>query len=1778
MTIPSPSIETTNLGGSYTPVETTPLDSYTSDPRYDPKYAEDKANKFLFTLDETPEGPNGLMMKDGIVASGPKDYARLVVQKEALDLQTSKNKMVNDFMNKKGGEVLSGQDVAFIQSLSRQDITDLQNAPDEEVGSIANKIYAKKVSDKVLSGTDYSFNVKLKDYLAPKENDPIDMAEKQISWNETVNDTVKRLEAEFDQKSILGKGYEYGEQFVVPFASQLNQRDTITKSGPWLLGNNKKAQYQHLFSLPFEQRGEVFRKAVSLIAEDNLLDAIDFARGALGYSENMQVMENAGSALELTTAMDAAEVGLNISKKSAVRKAAKAAANNTSLAHKNSLVSKAVAGRAEDGSLNASVETSAKKVAEQFKKHKPAPMAPRGGPVKDSAEGLSASDIWGHVSGSGKQFDSSKSQILQDAEYAFSKGFIKSEADIERHLNKIKSSSPVIKSPRAEVTEDIVDASGSIEATVDGMRSALSREAYAKNLAEDMAEAAAPNNPNAASDLYAVSGDTTSSATMRAQKINDLHAATNPPTDAAGAEAIESFVPSMYSPKVATRGRSPIGSISNQLAQKIASVLNTVSKSLDQAVMDSNAIVNRIGSNPDNFKIAAKIAKEEFERTFPKLSDIVLDTYLRTPEEVHGNVMEFFTVIGTPDLGLFERPSHAFNAAKNLYGLKKGSYKVVNYGTKHAIEVKSVVDETKMRDLLIPLDGKNNTPVSTFGSLINRFRSADSLLSTQANRNRKASVAAHSLLQSKVAEAAKYISAVSKIPGAMKRFERVLSAGLNETTDVLEKVRNKVTGKMEERFVKVPGKEWSAAGFQQKYLEVNGQLPTETETIAYEVYKYLNDFDETLRNFDLYSEQASMGYRDWNFRGFGLNDEGSHGVFWSKDFMGKRVDDLPYDHPRESTMAIVRDDDKAVVWDVRNMSQDKRQLIDQLKKEGYHLIQVMNPDQRPLEDALGSPESINFLLVKESRSSALKLKRLPSQKGGHRIPKADWFVKQPKVSKVVREGEDIARNSYDGDLTVYGVHSKAKAEEIVPFLEKARQLFKAGDQQGFFNFVVGHLPRDPKRMWADFEEKILDPDHPFFVVASGEGVNDTKAFKDYSKNVPNLVDNIDSPFNDMRKVNKKFAGKKSPDLFSYSKGSENDPIFKFETGEYLEPTKAMASSMSSLLKSRAYKDMTSHAVNSFIEEFGDLIGGGLTMDELRANPLGFVHNPNWIDSTPANVGRLNAAKAARQSIINLLGTRSEIRNTVDWLKGNLVDSIYNKFGDKPSELVHDLLLPSTNDPISFAKAAAFHTMIGLFSPAQMFKQAQTIFHMAAITGNPARVWQANTGAALMQYLRWTNNSTIIRDFAKKAAAMGFGSADEFEESYAAMMRSGIHSIEGENSLAGDALDPKLFQSKMGTILDKGLVFWKMGDRYTRIAAWNIAFKEWKKLNPSKILTKREDINAVLSRADTLTVNMTKASSADIQKGVFSPVTQFWGYQMRLLGQMTGKQLTAGEKLRAWIMQSAVYGVPVGGTLGMAAPWYDDILNYTENDLGIDTHSGAGEIFFRGGLSWLVDGITGHEYNVAQAYGPGGFPILKAIFDPEDTDTILMITGASGSIFSNAFSNAYPAITTIWSQTMDEPSEARPWDANEFLDTVRSITSVSQAAKGYFALAYGKYFTRNGQYVVDADEIDAVAMAVFGLTPDKVSEMGRQLRYLKDDKDAIKELEKEYQKNMRLYFQATEKADKEIYLRRANHIAISAQLNRRERATWFNHAMSGNEAMVDKIDQEFRKKLEQRNGN
>lgn len=980
----------------------------------------------------------------------------------------------------------------------------------------------------------------------------------------------------------------------------------------------------------------------------------------------------------------------------------------------------------------------------------------------------------------------------------------------------------------------------------------------------------------------------------------------------------------------------------------------------------------------------------------------------------------------------------------------------------------------------------------------------------------------------------------------------------------------------------VPGKFSKTQGdFEQEWTARFGKTPTFDESKAYWTYVQLNDIDWTLRNLTMYRAKAMTGHEMFSLPIAGIKPK--PGVD-PHVIEGVLVDKLPWDS---------KDSFKIVVWDEKTdqirrgyskyMPAGERDALGKLKPhpegkltrgdiedlgKNYKIIQLSRYGKQAIKDLpLGTdtPErilgkgAIDFVLVKKSTSKPLEFAQIPYKPGGHIEYKQGYFVRQPHI---VQAGTKLTPEyQYYGDKTIWHFETETQAKKFTERAEKARQMRLAGDA-GLETYLAKNLGMSVK----SFEElftKHLDEAIPIGYTKSGSTMKETYALQQKYANFKDINDNAFDTYKG--NVNLQYASERGQQINTIRQlGTETDPIFKYEPAKLLDPMATMSRAANNMMKGRYLEDLKATAAQRFIAEFGDLLG--LDRQQIGRDTYKHLLDPKWIATTDRD--RLAAAKNYRRATIEFLGMKNETQRDTIFTKQKLLDSIYEKFGDKAYTIVEPYLMHRLTDPVQFMRAAAFHTKLGLFNISQFFLQANTMAWIIALDG-PVAGGKAFSQMMSARWARFTDQPGVLNALAKQAGMR----SDHFKESVEAYRRTGMDVVGGEIAYLDDFLEQNTVRGATGKFLDWGRRFFDEGERIVRETAWHAAYNRWRTANPTARLND-EAIKDIVARADTLTVNMTRSANAMWQKGAISIPTQFFSYQVRMMEQMLGKRLTGYEKMRAFGTMSALYGVPVATGMATALyPWHEDIRQKLL-ERGIDTDANMiTKVLNDGMISPMLEFITDEKWNYGERYGPGGVSFMKDMLDSKSAREL--IAGVSGKTVYDTIQFLEPFGTAIMN-TMRDDDTYYPLSMRDFYTpAIDAVSGASGLRKIWNAVAEGKYITKNGTVVADVDGAKGTFMWLTSMSPQSVSDAYRMIESGKELKKYQDEEKKDAIKYYRLGY-AEKDPDKQLeYFKKAKVHIVRGMFQPDQVANVISESFKGHETLVDSVAAKFARQSPER---
>lgn len=1101
---------------------------------------------------------------------------------------------------------------------------------------------------------------------------------------------------------------------------------------------------------------------------------------------------------------------------------------------------------------------------------------------------------------------------------------------------------------------------------------------------------------------------------------------------------------------------------------------------------------------PEALQIGIEESKNSLKRVYGGRVNDGIAGFLHIPPELNPNKANLDTVImrlGDLNARPFESRAAAELYRNEIYKLTDAEATIGQQGSSFYIQLQRFVDEESDAVRQAMVTPTNSTPVSMWNMALNRLRTSEDLLSDLQRNNRRVATHAPQIINKLLRE---QIDSTSRALTRQQRknVEEILRLNRDEINPALGPDKRGV---------------WYAtdADFEKAYYDKFGKMPTDKEIEHYFNYTRVSDYDYTIRNLALYRDKGRIGIEQFSFRFPDAKGNLSEVPFLE----GKELEKFPWggqnagiliaDSAGETRLLYKHGTDKQLDTTVRK-------TVDELIKDrGFKIVQVFDPTKRPLSGIEFSSgkieEQIHFIVTDTVSRKPLAFQQLEYRPGGHSIYLDDWYVKQPQIMKGQR-----GRDTYYGDNAVMNFASEAEARKYAERMDIARVMVKNNDPR-LEAFLASNLPYHVDTFRGMFNKGHLNLDAPIVYARSGTSTFDTVTSLK-SHDYRELVDATKSEYNLAGSIDTSYTAERNLVLDTVI---EKNGFMAIAPSRQLDPYAAMNRALGQGVRNLWMNDYKISAVQNWLQEFGDVMKPDFK--QLSNNPMYFLYNPQWNEAV-VDKARLAAAKANQRALVNFVGARSELGGQIEFMQNKLLDSIYGKLGQDKAQWFGDHMLPAIKDPASYARAVAFHSKLGFFNPVQMFVQMQSLANVMALAG-PVNGFKGAGAAYLMRRLAHTGEKAIIDDFAQKATAFGW-KKDEFLEMYDAFRKSGLYEVAGEAALRDDVFDPKLFRSTFGAFLDKGTMFFNEGERAVRMSAFAAAYQEWKIANPGIALTNRE-LGKVMTRSDTLSASMTRASAAQWQNGLLSIPTQFLAYNARIAEQFFSKRLTTQEKLRAFGLYSTLYGVPstIGAVVGVW-PFYEDIREEAIKR-GVNVHDNFYKVFSEGVLSAGFSMITGKDYNFSQRYAPGGTTMFRDLIRG-DKGFFETMGGPSASIMGDIIKTTFPLGRSLWELTRGQ-SEDFPTRKEDWWSIATNVSTLGLATRIYTAVEYGKYISKNNVQVGNMDNMDAM-MAVLGVSPQQIADTYLTSKANKEDMQAKKSWEDAALKEYSLGMSALKRGD------------------------------------------------------
>ena len=1195
---------------------------------------------------------------------------------------------------------------------------------------------------------------------------------------------------------------------------------------------------------------------------------------------------------------------------------------------------------------------------------------------------------------------------------------------------------------------------------------------------------------------------------------------------------------------------------------------------------EKQKILNQIEFELRDAEKAAALTKELSERILARKNPRSTGTYEIVPGDIHpSNVTHVSTFIGDRTGEGFDNLQVAYGWGKAVYKLPDKDFFIEQRGGKYFIKVTTPVDETSSAVRAAKtISTEAQTPEGLAHSFFGWLATGNSRVSQKQIENRLLAASASQGMVTIMKDMAKEIGVLSK--GQRERLIRIMEDNRSAIDPLTDKpgVFHRNFGELE-----------------QAYQRLFGHSASEKEAKAYFSAVQLNDLDYGLRRWAQYRDRARQGIETFRVLDRGVTAAGDATYSKSQHFLGKLIDHLPIDAADKHDGIVILHaqgfDSKLLKLSELKSNEEYRNGLKDLFDKGYKIIQTHNPSRTVL-DKFG-PEKINFIVTKDFERSSLANApeglSLPYRPGWHQEYEQGWFIKQPKLTYVEHTKTDgtvkSAIHHYDGDNTMLGLTTQVEAQKWLPKIEQARQILAGTVKADLDAFVKAELPmfKSGDKFKSLFEPvkdakgnvtlEGFDRNTPFVHTQSGMTTTDVTGFKDSLEKTLGtpIQDNIRSPWNLMAEEQKRFVDQRDAPLWTIKgEGPGSNPVFTLADAPMIDPLSSLSRGIWDIMRNKYMVYYKTSAVEQWMSEFGHLLTSPVSKEDMWANAVTHIHQGNFVTPNAQNFNEVMAAMQSRRALLEFIGTKGVTASAVDTLKQKAADVIYKNAPFKVSDVINPWLLATTTDPMRLMQGFAFHTSF-FMNVYQGLQNAMVMSNAIAIGGLKSGYEGFKAGWAF-QLMRMNRGEAGL----EAAAKVTGWSKEHLKEAYEGFINTGRYFVEGEHDWKADLAGPSFFTTRAGDILDKGQIFFREGERLGRTSAWTTAYHEWRAANPNAVFDAAAQ-SKVLARSDDMTVNMTRASRAAWQQGIFSVPTQFWAWNARNMELMVGRWqngLSMGERARLVGMNSLLYGVPLGGLApavgGFFNPW--DSLREKLVDRGWDVNDKAFDALYGGLMGMAYHQATGRPGNLNETLGLGGSNLVKDAFGDNKT-LVQWMSGVSGTRMLDVLATTKPFVRSLLGATGLADSEY-PLTSQDFIDVARNIKIADTGVRTFMALNTGRYVTKNGMYYGDVSPTEAWINATTNAVPRAFTDMKAMQDVTKSQEKAIKEAEKEIKKNVTAAVQAAIDNNKEmyeVYNRRVGVLCEAADIPLEKRMQICSSAADETRAMSEKIPYDFWKK-------
>lgn len=1109
-----------------------------------------------------------------------------------------------------------------------------------------------------------------------------------------------------------------------------------------------------------------------------------------------------------------------------------------------------------------------------------------------------------------------------------------------------------------------------------------------------------------------------------------------------------------------------------------------------------------------------------------------------------------------------------------LQGAKAQKATVEQQGLGYYVKITKPINETDdvVRDV-IARTKNTQIPNSNLNSFVNswigKFRTPEDTLSRANRANRL--VATYnpselvSILKSNSPNIQRIASSAPRFSKGRQKFEefkRLIEQG-QELWDVQSKSKGYFYQSPEE--------------LETAYQSYFKRLPDADEIAAYFEFKRNMEIDRAFRNIVAHRDQTRLGVE-------------THKII-STDPDGKSFPTPEFSAVNRRTIGGSTDNvaiigDKYGFEKIKNLAamslKDKKEWQELIDNGTYKYLELYNPELRPLKGYGRIDDSrIRYVLAKTVETKPLDWEQIPRRGGGHVEYDYNYYIKQAKVVEDASSGH----NWYEGDTTVMPVQVYKMGADFAKKLNTVRKLLQSKQEDAAKDYSNKNLHIDWSTIQGWFKGQ-RQPDgsyvgarlslkEPIQVVRRGEAIVD----KD---------DSLERRYSSFRNGNKEgslarqnrleFSQERdSHDVFTLeNQGTADNPLYSIAPADKVDPITVLNRGLSSIAQSNFMDDYKIMSVEHWLQQAGKYLSA--SESEIRHSPFYYFKEAKFLPNVDPQVkAQLETAKAHIQQLI---GQPSDTAKKLQNIAQKLADSSYTKLGPDTA-LVNEWDLHKLTDPFRFIRSITYTVKMGLFNVPQFIVQAGNYSNILGIAGY--RYAAPGTLGAQLHFWSRVNSSPEIIDYLDKMASRfnlpgtSHWKPGEFKEAFQEFKKTGFGNVGGESAALDDPMNQGIVTTATDRFLDAGKIFVNGGERNSRYGSWYTAFKEFRDGKPFGKITDQDRLD-ILQRADLLNINMSRASSSALHSGIMSIPTQFLTYQIRLFELFMSNRITAQERMRMFLTNSLLYGLPMGvGLTGVPA------ADYIRQKMMEHSYV-VGDDFFKstameGLLSSLAavatgkgDPSAGTWFDFGSRFGSKGLEFLGGI-NRGDKSFLDVAGGPAYSILKGTLEQS-DGFWRVMTNLVRPDSELFPVTPEDFIDPLKEISSVNSAFRTLAAINTGRYVSKREGWLADATPFQAVFAGLTSLKDQRIDDIQTFKSMSASQKDFEKTIEQQFLQEYRRAVVAEKDENHDLaktFFTRARAWLIIGGYPEDKISALASRAASENKSTLDRVTFDFYRK-------